>query len=290
MKLIEVFRQKKAVFSFEVFPPKKDADVAVIYSTLEQLRDLSPDFISVTYGAGGNLADNSTCEICSIIKKSGVEPLAHLTCLNSTREEVLTVLGRLQEAGIENVLALRGDRNPKVEPKEEFHYARELIQVIRENSGMDIAAACYPECHPACDSMEEDIRHLKEKVDAGATHLISQLFFDNEDFYRFLEKARAAGVRVPIEAGIMPVTNRRQIERMVSLCGASMPKKLVRILSRYENDDTALRDAGIAYATDQIVDLLSNGVEGIHLYTMNNPLVAHRISDNIASILRSLNQ
>ena len=201
-----------------------------------------------------------------------------------TREEVLTVLGRLQEAGIENVLALRGDRNPDFPPKEDFLHADELVSFIHRRGDFGVSAACYPEGHPESPDLITDVRYLKQKVDAGAQHLVSQLFFDNDDFFRFLERCRIAGIEVPIEAGIMPVLNRSSIERMVSLCGASMPRKLTRILARYGDHPAALREAGMAYAIDQIADLMAAGVDGIHLYTMNNPAVAKQISESISSI------
>lgn len=291
MKLNSLFQQKKVVFSFEVFPPKKTDSVRIVYETLEHLADLSPDFISVTYGAGGNPADRSTVEIASTIKnKYGIEPLAHLTCVNSTKEHIGQILRDFEQNGIENILALRGDINPNLPVQTDYRYAQELIREIGKSGSFDIAAACYPETHPECSDLSEDILHLKEKVESGASHLISQLFFDNNDFYRFLYSAREAGIMVPIEAGIMPVTNRKQIERMVSLCGASLPKKFVKIMHRYGDDPAAMQDAGIAYAVEQIVDLISNGVQGIHLYTMNNPLIARRISQSVASLIRCANR
>lgn len=287
MKLVDLFNQKKTVFSFEVFPPKRNNAIETIYNTLDELKDLHPDFISVTYGASGSLADNRTCEIASAIKnKYGMNSAAHLTCVNSTKEEVLEVLKQLDAHGVENILALRGDIVPDVATKEDFHHASELISFIKESGyNFGISGACYPEGHLDSKNQVEDIRNLKLKVDMGAQHLISQLFFDNEIFYDFLEKARIAGINVPIEAGIMPVTNKKQIERMVSLCGASLPAKFTRTMSRYENKPEAMRDAGIAYAVEQIVDLVSEGVDGIHLYTMNNPYIAKRISDSIGTLL-----
>ncbi|MGN0658718.1 MAG: methylenetetrahydrofolate reductase [NAD(P)H] [Emergencia sp.] len=286
MKLAELFNRDKTVFSFEVFPPKRDNPIRTVYETLDQLQDLKPDFISVTYGASGSLADNSTCEIASAIKqKYGIESAAHLTCVNSTKEEVTEVLRRLNENGVENILALRGDLVPDVPPKKEFLHASELITFIRA-SGYDfgISGACYPEVHLDSRNQVEDILNLKKKVDAGAQHLISQLFFDNSVFYDFVDKARIAGINVPIEAGIMPVTNKKQIERMVSLCGASLPAKFTKMMSRYENKPEAIRDAGIAYAVNQIVDLVSCGVDGVHIYTMNNPYIAKRISESVRSL------
>ena len=286
MKLAELFKSRKTVFSFEVFPPKRNNPIETIYQTLDELQDLKPDFISVTYGASGSLADNSTCEIASAIKhRYGIESAAHLTCVNSTKEEVTQVLKQLHENGIENILALRGDLVPDVPPKEEFKHASELITFIKESEyDFGISGACYPEGHLDSRDQIEDILNLKKKVDAGAQHLISQLFFDNNLFYDFLDKARIAGINVPIEAGIMPVVNKKQIERMVSLCGASLPAKFTKMMSRYETRPEAMRDAGIAYAVNQIVDLVSQGVDGVHLYTMNNPYIARRISESVKSL------
>ena len=287
MKLQTLFDQKKVVFSLEIFPPKKTASIQTIYDTLDALSDISPDFISVTYGAGGNPADRSTVQIASTIKHQyHIEPLAHLTCVNSTREHIGLVLDDLRENEVENILALRGDLNPNVPPQTDYRYACDLIREIERHGGFDIAAACYPEGHPESPDAVSDLRYLKQKVDAGAQHLVSQLFFDNEDFLRFLERARIAGITVPIEAGIMPVLNQKSIERMVSLCGASIPRKLSRILARYGDHPEALREAGIAYAIDQISDLVAAGVDGIHLYTMNNPAVARQISDSVSAIRR----
>ena len=286
MKLADLFKRGKTVFSFEVFPPKRNNPIKTIYETLDELQELHPDFISVTYGASGSLADNSTCEIASAIKhKYELESAAHLTCVNSTRKEVDEVLKRLNDNGVENILALRGDLVPDVPPKEEFRHASELITFIKENPyDFGISGACYPEGHLDSRNQVEDILNLKKKVDAGAQHLISQLFFDNEVFYDFVEKARIAGIEVPIEAGIMPVVNKKNIERMVSLCGASLPAKFTKMMSRYENRPEAMRDAGIAYAVNQIVDLVSRGVDGIHLYTMNNPYIAKRITESVKSL------
>lgn len=280
--------RKKQIFSFEVFPPKKEGSIETIYSTLEGLKDLKPDFISVTYGAGGRTAGNSkTCEIASIIKeKYNITPIAHLTCVNSCKSEVNAELVNLKNHGIKNILALRGDIVPDIERKNDFAHASDLIEYINKFAPgeFELYGACYPEVH--CDSpdMISDIANLKKKVEVGAEHLISQLFFENQKFYDFYEKTRIAGIDVPIEAGIMPVTNKKQIERMVTMCGASLPSKFVKVLQRYENSPEALRDAGIAYAIDQIVDLVSNGVDGIHLYTMNNPYIAKKINEAVRSL------
>ena len=289
MMISSLFGTGKTVFSFEVFPPKKTSSVETIYSTLEELKSLNPDFISVTYGAGGTNTEaghSKTCEISSVIKnKYNMTPVAHLTCVNSTKEQVKAELDALKANGIDNILALRGDINPDVSPCNDFKYASDLVRFIRENGNFHISGACYPEGHADSKDRIEDVMNLKMKVDAGVTHLMSQLFFDNQYFYDFVERARLAGINIPIEAGIMPVTNKSQIERMVTMCGASLPQKFVKVMQRFENKPDALRDAGIAYAIDQIVDLISNGVDGIHLYTMNNPYVARKITEAVGSLL-----
>lgn len=287
MKISEVITPGRTAFTFEIFPPKRNGSIETIYQTLEGLRDLHPDFISVTYGAGGNAADTKTCDIAQIIReKYHTESAVHLTCLYNSKEDIDRIVEQLRERGIQNILALRGDRNPDVAPKEDFCYASDLIAYLRTKGDFYIMGGCYPEGHPQCSSQDADIEHLKRKVDAGTDRLLSQLFFDNDDFMRFLEKARRAGITVPIEAGIMPVVNKAQIERMVTLCGASLPRKFVRMMARYEQHPDALRDAGIAYAIDQIVDLVAQGVDGIHLYTMNNPYVARKITEAVQGIIR----
>jgi methylenetetrahydrofolate reductase (NADPH) len=288
MEIASLFQKKKVVFSLEIFPPKKTSSIDTIYKTLDDLKELQPDFISVTYGAGGNAADNSTCDIAStILNTYGIVPLAHLTCVNNTKEEIGLILDRLKENGVKNILALRGDINPDIPAKKEFSYASELVQYIKNRGEFYISGACYPEGHVEAENIEKDIENLKIKVDAGVGHLISQLFFDNDLFYNFLEKVRKAGVKVPIQAGIMPVINKAQIERMVTLCGASLPSKFTKMMQRFEHSPEAIREAGIAYAVDQIVDLISQGVDGIHLYTMNNPYVARRISESIKGIINA---
>ena len=287
MQISKLFKDR-TVFSLEVFPPKKNSSIDTIYSTLDELQYLKPDFISVTYGAGGNIADSSTCDIASIIKnKYNIEALAHLTCVSCSKDEIDIILNDFKKNNIENILALRGDINPQILPKNDFNYASELITYIKSKSDFYVSGACYPEVHIEADNMVSDILNLKKKVDCGASHLISQLFFDNKAFYDFREKATIAGITVPIEAGIMPVVNKNSIERMVSMCGASLPAKFTKIMQRFEHNPEALRDAGIAYAVDQIVDLVSNGVDGIHLYTMNNPYIAKKISESVLSIIRS---
>ena len=290
MKITEIVeakkKQGKSILSFEIFPPKKEEALKNIDATLERLCDLHPDFISVTFGAGGSATDNKTLGIAKKIKDNyGVEPMVHLTCLHYGREEIGEMLKQFEDAGIENVLALRGDVNPNIPMKQDFRYANELVEFIKGGGDFDVSGACYPETHLEAPDAITDIRNLKRKVDAGVSHLISQLFFDNEFFYNFYEKTRIAGIDVPVEAGIMPVTNRAQIERMVNTCGASLPKKFERILHKYEDNKEALLDAGMAYALNQIVDLIANDVDGVHIYTMNNVKVAGRICDGIKSLI-----
>ncbi|MGL5574074.1 MAG: methylenetetrahydrofolate reductase [NAD(P)H] [Sarcina sp.] len=291
MRIRDIFDSKELVFSFEVFPPKASSSIDVIYKTLDELKGLSPDFISVTYGAGGNSKDNRTAEIAGLIKnKYGIEPLAHLTCINSSEDEIKEVLDNLKSKNVENILALRGDIPNGEFLTGNYRYSDDLIKTVREFGGFNIAGACYPEGHNKEESLDRHIEVLKRKIDAGAEHLISQLFFDNDDFYKFLDKSISAGVDIPIQAGIMPVLNGKQIDRIVTMCGAKFPKKFMKIVDRYGHDKIALRDAGIAYAVEQIIDLASSGVDGIHLYTMNNAYVASKINESVTSIVTSLNR
>ena len=286
MKIKELFEQK-TVFSFEVFPPKKTSNIETVYKTLDELKGLTPDFISVTFSAGGSGNSALAFDVVSKVKEGNkVEPMLHLPCINYSKAEIDFVLEECKKRGIDNILALRGDINPDISPKNDFRYASDLVSYIKERGDFDIAGACYPEVHSDSANMVEDILNLKKKVDAGADHLITQLFFDNDAFYNFREKTQIAGIHVPIEAGIMPVTNKSQIERMVTMCGASLPAKFAKVMQKYEHNPEALRDAGIAYAINQIVDLLANGVDGIHLYTMNNAYVAKHIYDAVASLLK----
>ena len=287
MKIRELFENSdRTILSFEVFPPKKTSPIESVYGKLEEICALKPDFISVTYGAGGTGGHSRTCEIASKIKNElGVESMAHLTCVNSTRAMIDETLQDFKEHNIENILALRGDYVDGVEPQKDFTHASDLCAYIKSKGDFDVAGACYPEVHLDAKDEVEDVLNLKKKVDSGADHLISQLFFDNGAFYRFLERTKIAGIDVPVEAGIMPVTNKSQIERMVSMCGASLPAKFAKIMQKYESKPEALRDAGIAYAVEQIVDLIANGVDGIHLYTMNNPYIARKITEAVLSLL-----
>ena len=293
MNTSEIFKNK-TTFSFEVFPPKKTSPIETIYNTLDELKNLKPDFISVTFGAGGSENSETTLSIANRIKTvCGVESVVHLPCINLTKEEATSLLTDFRAAGIENILALRGDKVEGKEPCNDFLHASDLIQFIKEfdtlnqdcsEEKFNIIGACYPEGHPDSSSLVDDIKNLKIKVDAGVSHLISQLFFDNNCFYDFIEKTKLAGINVPIEAGIMPVVNKAQIERMVSRCGVVLPKKYTAMMEKYGDNAEAIRDAGIAYAIDQIVDLVSQGVDGIHLYTMNNPFVAKKITQAVESL------
>ena len=286
MSITSLFKADKTVVSFEIFPPKRDGTLINLQHTIKSLKSHNPDFISVTFGAGGTGLDASTWDIAKSIKEAhGIEPLVHLTCISHSKEEIDHILEKLCKYGLYNILALRGDKSPDNPPKKDFTYASDLISYIQAQGDFSISAACYPEGHPESENLVQDTLNLKKKVDAGASHLISQLFFDNDMFYSFLDRARIAGINVPVDAGIMPVVNKNQIERMVTLCGASLPKKFRKMLDKYEDKPDALRDAGVAYAIDQIVDLISQGVDGIHLYTMNNPIIAERIYNGFSSLI-----
>lgn len=286
MKIADIHKQKKNVLSFEIFPPKKDEELKNIDETLEILCELKPDFISVTFGAGGSSNHNKTIELAKKIREEyHVEPVVHLTCLCYDKKEIDEFSKILTAEGIQNVLALRGDRNPNVPEKDDFKHASELTAYLKEKGDFCIAGACYPECHPESENRIEEMRNLKKKVDAGAEVLLSQLFFDNQYFYRFVDDCRIAGIDVPVTPGIMPVINAAQIKRMVTLCGASLPPKFERIINKYADNKAALFDAGMSYALSQIIDLLANDVDGIHLYTMNNPVVARRICEGIRNII-----
>ncbi len=286
MRITEVYKQKKNVLSFEIFPPKRDEELKNIDETLDILCELNPDYISITFGAGGSSNNNKTIELAKKIKTEyNVEPVVHLTCMCYDKNEIDEFAKKLNAEGIENVLALRGDRNPNVPEKDDFKYASELITYLKTKNDFCISGACYPECHPESDGRVSEIRNLKKKVDAGAEILLSQLFFDNNYFYRFVEDCRIAGIDVPITPGIMPVINAAQIKRMVTLCGASLPARFEKIIHKYENNKIALFDAGMSYALSQIIDLLANDVDGIHLYTMNNPTVARKICEGIKNII-----
>ena len=274
------------VFSLEVFPPKRNGPIGTIYDTLDGLQGLRPDFISVTYGHGSQSDRTATARIAhTIIDEYHIPTVAHLTALYADTQLIDNTLEQFEQAGVTAVLALRGDPVEDMTPLHVFTHASDLIAYIKTRKPeLTIFGACYPEGHSQSASLADDIDHLKEKVDAGATHLISQLFYDNEDFYRFLDKARSAGVSVPIEAGIMPVISARSVTNMAMRTGSRIPAELGRLLDRWQHDDNTLRDAGITYASQQIADLVASGVDGIHLYTMNRPATTRRIWRNVASL------
>lgn len=263
----------KSHLSFEVFPPKKDEEFENVYQILRSLGKLNPDFISCTYGAGGSRA-GKTIEITSFIQKElHIDAIAHITCVGFTREVLQKNCAALKAAGVSHVLALRGDRPQTMTDEQfdsrEFYYAADLVRYLKEHTDLSISGACYPEKHFEAPSLEEDLRHLKEKVDAGVSSLISQMFFDNQYFYRFLDKARALNINVPIHAGIMPITTANQLGTTVSLSGSSVPKELADIIATYGDNKEDMRKAGIDYAVRQIRDLKKHGVDGIHIYSMN---------------------
>ena len=286
MKIKDKYEKEGPLYSFEVFPPKREGDLGNMVATLHELAQWHPDYMSVTYGAAGAARGMLTLKLAEYIRKElDIEPLMHLTCVGYSQAELAEILARIEAAGIENTLLLRGDHREDGEtPADGFRYANELVAYVRSKHAFCIGAATYPEGHTEARSLTADLIRLRDKVNAGADFLVTQLFFDNDDFYRFVERCRIAGINVPIEAGIMPVLNKGSIERMVSMCGASMPRKLTRILARYGDHPQAMREAGMAYAIDQIADLIASGVDGVHLYTMNNPAVARQISDSVASI------
>lgn len=274
MYISNLFCEKKPVISFEVFPPKPTYPVETILNTLEHLKKLMPDFISVTYGAGGGTRDRTEFIASKIKNTYDIECLSHLTCVCSSRSNIDEILGLLKKNKIKNILALRGDVPKGFDPREafkEYRYAIDLIQHIKEKDNFCIAAAAYPEGHVHSKNLDQDIEFLKQKVDSGVDFLITQLFFDNSLFYKFLERARNAGINIPITAGIMPVLNINQIKRITTLCGASIPTKLAHLFSRYADKPEEFKKAGIEYASEQTQDLLEQGVEGIHFYTMNKP-------------------
>lgn len=290
MNIKEQLQQKKPLISFEVFPPKKEGDLDTIFENIRVLEDLNPDFFSVTYGAGGSTKD-TTIDVAEYISSRGFNGLAHLTGLTSSKEEIQEIIASLQKKNINNILALRGDYPEKsdAEIKKDFRYASDLIKFIKKQGDFAIGAAFYPETHIESENYHEDLHNLKRKVDSGVDFLISQLFFDNNLFYKYLAKFNHYGINVPVIAGIFPVTNARQAKRVVELTECSFPEKFKRILYKYADNDAALREAGIAFATNQIIDLLSWGIDGVHIYTMNRPDVAEEIMNNIKNIRKALN-
>jgi methylenetetrahydrofolate reductase (NADPH) len=288
MKISKVLQSQARSLSFEVFPPKTDSSFETVRSATEEIASLAPSYMSVTYGAGGGTS-KYTVEIAKNIKeKYSVPTLAHLTCVSSTRETVRERIEDMKSAGIRNVMALRGDIPSGMEDApRDYKYAIELIREIRE-SGYDfcIGGACYPEVHPESLNAELDILHLKEKCDAGLDFLTTQMFFDNELYYRFLDKARASGITLPIVPGVMPITRANQVERAISLSGSFVPRRFLALVDKFGDDPRAMTQAGIAYATDQIIDLFASGVTNVHVYSMNKPEVARKISENLGSIIK----
>ena len=290
MKLSELLQQDKLSLSFEVFPPKTDTAFESVKAATEEIAALRPSFMSVTYGAGGGTS-RYTLEIAKNIKEQyGVPTLAHLTCVSSTRETVAEKIKQMRDAGIENVMALRGDLTPELANSDRsgwaYRHAIDLIRELRE-SGADfcIGGACYPEIHPESADQKEDILHLKEKVEAGCSFLTTQMFFDNNLLYNFLYKIREAGITVPVIPGIMPITNAKQVKRSIELSGSFMPQRFKSLVDKFGTSPAAMKQAGIAYATDQIIDLYANGITNVHVYSMNNPGVARKIQENLSDIL-----
>ena len=294
--LISEILKNKSTISFEVFPPKnKEGDISSIYSTIEGLAKLSPDFISVTYGAGGS-TKGKTVEIASVIKHEyGIESVAHLSCISSTKEDIKYECERLKEAGIDNILALRGDYPADAtnfDPENlEFHYASELNEFIGEHfkGQFCLSGACYPETHQEADGFKKDLEALKKKVDAGAEYLVTQIFFDNDYYYRLVREARKIGITVPILAGIMPITNAKSLIRTTKMCGCTIPYQLSTMIEAHYDNPEAMKEIGINYAAQQIIDLITNGVDGIHIYTMNRAETAQRVFDSIPAVLKELN-
>ena len=290
MKLTEILKQDSLSLSFEVFPPKTDMAFDSVKHATEEIAKLAPSFMSVTYGAGGGTS-KYTLEIAKNIKERyGVPTLAHLTCVSSTKQTVAEKIEAMKCAGIENVMALRGDLTPELEASDRsawaYRHAIDLIRDIKE-SGADfcIGGACYPEIHPESADQKEDIKYLKEKVDAGCDFLTTQMFFDNNLLYNFLYKIREAGITVPIIPGVMPITNANQVERAIKLSGSFMPQRFKSIVDKFGHSPEAMKQAGIAYATDQIIDLFANGITNVHIYSMNKPDVAAKIQSNLSCIL-----
>lgn len=286
MKVKDILSLEKPSLSFEVFPPKTQDKFEVVSSAATKIADLKPDFMSVTYGAGGSTA-KYTVEIAKSILDEGVTPLAHLTCVCSTKESILEKLKQLKENGIENILALRGDIPEGTNPEEwDFKYASDLVSFIKENGDFCVGGACYPEKHVESLTEKEDLANLKHKVDCGCDFLTTQMFFDNDLFYKYLLRVRNMGITVPVIPGIMPVTNGKQIERSCKLSGAVLPDRFKRIVERFSDDPKAMQQAGIAYATEQIIDLFANGINAVHVYSMNKPEVAQAIKNNLSEIFK----
>lgn len=289
MKIIDILNQEQMSLSYEVFPPKKETAFDSVRVATEQIAALKPAFMSVTYGAGGGTSEYTLAVAKNIKEKYNVPMLAHLTCVSSDKETVRRRIQDMKEIGITNVMALRGDLTPELEntdrSKWDFRHAIDLIQEIKSAGDFCIGAACYPEIHPESANQREDIKHLKEKVDAGADFLTTQMVFDNNLFFNFLYKIREAGITVPVLPGIMPITNANQVERAIKLSGAFMPQRFKAMVDKFGSNPNAMKQAGIAYATDQIIDLYANGISNVHVYSMNKPDIAEGITHNLSAIL-----
>jgi len=286
MKICNILNSGKVTVSCELFPPKQDGNIHQVQEVVHDIAALSPDFMSVTYGAGGGTSQN-TVKIAAEVQNCGITALAHLTCVSSTKQQVADVLEQLKANRIENILALRGDipQSADFPSPAHYHYANELIQEIKAQGDFCIGAACYPEGHVECEHKDDDISYLKQKVESGCDFLTTQMFFDNNLLYNFLYRILAKGISVPVVAGVMPVTNSNQIKRICSLSGTALPTRFKTIVDKFSDKPQAMRQAGIAYATDQIIDLISNGVNSIHLYTMNKPEIAAKIMENLSEII-----
>ena len=289
MKISELLKQDGYRLSFEVFPPKKSTGLESVRQATEEIAKLAPSFVSVTYGAGGGTSDY-TLDIAENIKeRTGVPVLAHITCVSSDRKKVADYIGRLKEAGIRNVMALRGDLTPEMEGQDrsgwDYRYAYQLVEELKAAGDFCIGGACYPEVHPESANRCEDVLHLKQKVNAGCDFLTSQMFFDNDLFYSFLYRVRDIGIDVPVIPGIMPITNANQVEKAVKLSGCHMPMRFMSLVDRFGGNAAAMEQAGIIYASEQIIDLYANGIRNVHVYTMNKPRVAEGILRNVSAIL-----
>ena len=288
MKIVDIIKGDKPSLSFEVFPPKTSDTFDTVKEATEKIAKLKPSFMSVTYGAGGGTSEYTVSVAKNIKDNCGVDTIAHLTCINSNKDDIQHRLEALKNAGIENILALRGDITPENKDKIKFdyRYASELVEDIKKYGDFCVGGACYPEIHPESAHQKEDIINLKRKVEAGCQFLTTQMFFDNNLLYNFLYKIREAGITVPIIAGIMPITNANQIERAIKLSGSYIPQRFKSLVDRYGSNPQAMSQAGIAYATDQIIDLYANGINAVHVYSMNKEYVARRIQENISEIIK----
>lgn len=287
MKIVDQFKAKRCVFSIECFPPKQTTQMDKLRATLLAMKDLAPDFISVTFGAGGSAGGISTVEVANLIQNEvGIPALAHLICMGNDKASASRILDELEQVGVHDVLALRGDRTPSRPASPDFVHASDLTAFIKAyKPDFSVHGACYPEGHPEADTLRQDVENLCIKQAAGAEHLVTQLFFDNMPFYRFLNLARRAGITLPVSAGVMPIVKRSQIERTVALSSASLPSDFTRMISRWQDDPAALYDAGIEYAVRQLRDLIEGGADGVHLYAMNDAVVARKVYDGIRDLL-----